>query len=73
MKEREQIKWCILGLEKPFKLSQLFETLEVQYNIKDRLLILEVLNSLLDSGLVKPTDVVADLSSTYRSSFAESA
>ena len=73
MKEREQIKWCILGLEKPFKLSQLFETLEVQYNIKDRLLILEVLNSLLDSGLVKPTDVVADLSSTSRSSFAESA
>lgn len=73
MKEREQIKWCILGLEKPFKLSQLFEQLEVQYNIKDRLLILEVLNSLLDSGLVKPADVIADLSSTYRSSFAEPA
>ena len=73
MKEKEQIKWCILGLEKPFKLSQLFVCLESQYGISDRRIILDVLNSLLDSGLVKQTDVVADVSSTYLSSFAESA
>lgn len=73
MKEQDKIKWCILGLDKPFKLSQLFACLEEKYGICDRRIILDVLNSLLDSGLVKRTDVVNDVSSTYLSFFAETA
>ena len=73
MKEKEKIKWCILGLDKPFKLSQLFACLKEQHGICDRRIILDVLNSLLDSGLVERTDVVNDVSSTYLSSLAETA
>ena len=50
------IKKTILEIEKPFLMSELFKVLEGK-GIKDRRLILRVLDQLLDDGLVDYKDM----------------
>lgn len=54
------IKKIILEMDIPFKISDLFWELS-QKGITDKALILDVLNSLLNSGLVKHSDVQDDV------------
>lgn len=69
---RTQIKWVILSTEKPFSVLRLCENLHQQYNINDRMLILEVLTDLLDSGLVKYSDMIGSFP-LYESNLKKSA
>lgn len=54
------IKKIILEMDIPFKISDLFRELS-QIGVTDKALILDVLNSLLNSGLVKHSDVQDDV------------
>lgn len=58
---RKTISDTILSMEKPFKLSQLYEELKGK-DIVDKYLILEVLNQLYENGLVERTDIEDDVS-----------
>lgn len=58
----------ILTMDKPFKLSQLYSVL-AEKGIKDKALILEVLNQLYETGLVDRTDVEEDVPQ-YTSKFS---
>lgn len=54
------VRKVILELDKPFKMSELFDKLSA-YGISDRVMVLTVLNSLLDNGLVQCSDVEDDM------------
>lgn len=65
MTEREAtIRMTILEMEKPFKISDLFDRL-AEKGIKDQTLIRKVLNQLLNVGLVEFSDVVDDIALYY--------
>lgn len=64
---KSHIRDVILKMDKPFKLSQLFQTLDKE-GLNDKYLILDVLNQLYENGLVKKTDVEDD-TSEYESIF----
>lgn len=53
------IQKTILEMNKPFRLSDLFEVLESK-GITDKILILEKLNQLLNAGLILSSDVEYD-------------
>lgn len=57
-KERE-ICNVILSLERPFKISQLLEVMQ-EHDITDKDKILEVLDQLCDSGVIKYSEVEDD-------------
>lgn len=61
-KINEELRVCdiILSMEIPFKISQLFEKAESQ-GVYDKMLILEVLNQLCDSGVIKYSEVGDDV------------
>ena len=67
--ERELIRRAILEMERPFYLSTLFSELKQRYDISNRELVVEELNSLLDSGLVRRSDMIDDID-LYQSAFA---
>jgi len=52
-----QIKIIILEMDKPFSIFELLEKLSDD-GITDKEVILNVLNQLLNNGLVKPTDIL---------------
>lgn len=54
------IKQIILDMDKPFKMSDLFNEL-AKHKIFDKTMILDTLDSLIDSGLVEYTDVQDDV------------
>ena len=56
---RDSIRETILNMEKPFKLSQLYQVLK-EKGIENQTLILDVLNQLYEIGLVDQTDVEDD-------------
>ena len=61
MKNQEAlIKQIILNMDKPFKMSDLFNVLS-KHNISDRAMILNVLDSLINCGLVEYADVQDDV------------
>lgn len=64
---KAKISETILSMEKPFKLSQLYLTLE-ENGITDKYMILDVLNQLYESGMVDKTDVEDD-TPEYKSNF----
>lgn len=66
---REQITNVILEEEKPFKLSQLFNNLE-KIGINDKILILDVLDYLYETGLVDKTEGIED-TWVYESTFMQ--
>ncbi len=63
-----QIKIIILEMDKPFSIFELLEKL-ADSGITDKEIILNVLNRLLNSGLVKPTDIL-EKPEMYCSTFA---
>lgn len=63
------IQKTILEMEKPFLMSDLFDKLALD-GIKDKEAILNVLDELLNIGLVEYSDVNDDLSVYYQSAFA---
>lgn len=67
--DREIVRFVILSMDKPFKISTLFEILRRDYQIKNQVLIVSVLDELLDTGLVKRSDMINDLI-FFQSSFA---
>lgn len=61
MKNKESlIKQIILDMDKPFKMSDLFNEL-AKHNVFDKVVILDVLDSLINSGLVEYADVQDDV------------
>ena len=61
MKNKESlIKQIILDMDKPFKMSDLFNEL-AKHNVFDKAMILDVLDSLINSGLVEYADVQDDV------------
>lgn len=54
-----EISEIILSMERPFKISQLFQEME-RHDITDMTLVLEVLDQLCDSGLIKYSEVEND-------------
>lgn len=61
MKNKEAlIKQIILDMDKPFKMSDLFNELS-KHNIFDKTMILNVLDSLINCGLVEYADVQDDV------------
>lgn len=54
------IRWVILLRDKPFVVSDLFQLLRQEYGIEDRMLVLDILNDLIDSGLVECSDVIGN-------------
>lgn len=63
------IQKTILEMEKPFLMSDLFNKLAL-VGITDKEAILNVLDELLNMGLVEYSDVNDDLSVYYQSAFA---
>ncbi len=63
------IQKTILEMEKPFLMSDLFNKLAL-VGITDKEVILNVLDELLNIGLVEYSDVNDDLSVYYQSAFA---
>ncbi len=63
------IQKTILEMEKPFLMSDLFNKLALE-GITDKEAILNVLDELLNMGLVEYSDVNDDLSVYYQSAFA---
>jgi len=58
--ERAIIRQTILGMEKPFNVSELFYLLETTYGIVNRQLILNILEELCESGVIKYSEVRND-------------
>lgn len=57
---RAIIRQTIRAMKVPFNLSDLFELLEKEYEIKDRQLILDILEEMCESGVIKYSEVVDD-------------
>lgn len=57
---RAIIRQTILGMERPFCLSELFEKLDNDYQIVERQLILNILEEMCESGAIKYSEVVDD-------------
>lgn len=59
-KLRKIIRETILQMERPFNVSDLFYKLDSSYNIRNRTLILEVLDELCDSGAIDYSEINDD-------------
>lgn len=57
---RRIIRETILQMERPFNVSDLFYKLHSEYNIQNRVLILEVLDELCDSGVIDYSEINDD-------------
>ena len=57
---RKIIRETILQMERPFNVSDLFYKLDSVYNIRNRTLILEVLDELCDSGAIDYSEINDD-------------
>lgn len=57
---RETIEAVIMGMERPFNVSDLFYKLEKEHQIKNRVLILEVLDELCESGRLSYSEIRDD-------------
>lgn len=57
---REIIRQTVLTMDRPFNLSDLFHLLEAKYDIKNRQLILNIVEELCESGVVKYSEVIDD-------------
>lgn len=58
--QRRIIRKTILGMDRPFNVSDLFYKLETEHGIENRSLILEVLDELCDSGAINYLEVQDD-------------
>ena len=58
--QRTIIREVILGMERPFNVSDLFYKLNEKHGIRNRPLILEVLDELCDSGIIDYSEVNDD-------------
>lgn len=58
--QRTIIREVILGMERPFNVSDLFYKLDANHGIRNRPLILEVLDELCDSGIIDYSEVNDD-------------
>lgn len=58
--QRKIIRQTILGMTRPFNVSDLFYKLESESGITNRTLILEVLDELCDSGVISYLEVNDD-------------
>lgn len=58
--QRAIIREVILGMERPFNVSDLFYKLDVKHEIRNRPLILEVLDELCDSGIIDYSEINDD-------------
>lgn len=54
------IRQTILAMERPFNVSDLFYLLETRYGIKNRQLILNIVEELCESGVIKYSEVIDD-------------
>ena len=57
---RETIRSVILGMERPFNVSDLLYILAKYYNINDRSLILDILDELCDSNQIDYSEINDD-------------
>ena len=57
---RKIIRETILEMERPFNVSDLFYKLNHAHNIRNRTLILEVLDELCDSGVIDYSEINDD-------------
>lgn len=60
MTSRGIIRQTILTMDRPFNMSDLFYLLETKYNIKNRQLILNIVEELCESGVIKYSEVIDD-------------
>lgn len=57
---RAIIRQTILTMDRPFYMSDLFYLLETGYGIKNRQLILNIVEELCESGVIKYSEVIDD-------------
>mgnify|MGYP006873079103 CR=1 FL=1 len=57
----EIIRRTIINMDKPFQLTELFQILNEEYGITDIDLIIDVLNYLIDTGLVSMSEIDFDV------------
>ena len=57
---RAIIRQTILTMDRPFNVSELFYLLETKYEIKNRQLILNIVEELCESGVIKYSEVIDD-------------
>lgn len=57
---RAIIRQTILAMDRPFNLSDLFCLLETEYGIDNRQLILNIVEELCESGVIKYSEVIDD-------------
>ena len=57
---RAIIRQTILSMERPFNVSNLFYLLETKCHITNRQLILNVLEELCESGVIKYSEIIDD-------------
>ena len=57
---RTTIREAILSMERPFNISDLFYKLEANHGIRNRPLILEILDELCDNGVIDYSEINDD-------------
>lgn len=57
---RAIIRQTILTMDRPFYVSDLFYLLETEHGIKNRQLILNIVEELCESGVIKYSEVIDD-------------
>lgn len=58
--QRAIIRQTILTMDRPFNMSDLFYLLETKYEINNRQLILNIVEELCESGVIKYSEVIDD-------------